>query len=133
MQWHQYQMGVSAFHWVIKSHHPEDSSRLREKCQSQIPMTPSSNHQLFSFKVFLQGNTSNSFSRDIQESVPKQFVKSVNSPSIHLGNQDHSIQSGLIETCISIVHHGEIIQHNSFLNLSRYTFHQTINTDWLLS
>ncbi|MBW0473030.1 hypothetical protein O181_012745 [Austropuccinia psidii MF-1] len=38
-------------------------------------MTPSSNQWLFSLTVFLQGNTGCSFSRDIQEAVPKQVVK----------------------------------------------------------
>ncbi|MBW0571818.1 hypothetical protein O181_111533 [Austropuccinia psidii MF-1] len=38
------------------------------------------------------------------------------------------IQSGFIKTCISIIHHGKIIQHSSFPNLARYTLHQTINT-----
>ncbi|MBW0466695.1 hypothetical protein O181_006410 [Austropuccinia psidii MF-1] len=43
--------------------------------QSQIPMTPSSNQWLFSITVFLQENTDCSFSRDIQEAIPKQCVK----------------------------------------------------------
>ncbi|MBW0545823.1 hypothetical protein O181_085538 [Austropuccinia psidii MF-1] len=43
--------------------------------QSQIPMTPSSNQWLFSLAVFLQGNTGCSFSRDIQEVVPKSVLK----------------------------------------------------------
>ncbi|MBW0564290.1 hypothetical protein O181_104005 [Austropuccinia psidii MF-1] len=46
-------------------------------------MTPSSHHWLFSLTVFLQGNTGSSFSRDIQEEVPKQPVKgkcSINPP-----------------------------------------------------
>ncbi|MBW0514193.1 hypothetical protein O181_053908 [Austropuccinia psidii MF-1] len=76
-------MVISTFHQVIKEHHPEYSSRLKEKCQSHIPMTPSSNHWLFSCAVFLQGNTGSSFSRDIQEEVPRQFSKcqfSINPP-----------------------------------------------------
>ncbi|MBW0542192.1 hypothetical protein O181_081907 [Austropuccinia psidii MF-1] len=44
-----------------------------------------------------------------------------------------SIQSGLIKTCISIIHHGKIIQHSSFPNLARYTLHQTINKGPLLA
>ncbi|MBW0543965.1 hypothetical protein O181_083680 [Austropuccinia psidii MF-1] len=84
IQWHQYQMVISTLNQVIQaSHHPEDSSRLKDKCQSQIPMTPSSNHWFFSFTVFLQGNTGSSFSRDIQEAVPKQLAKgkcSINPP-----------------------------------------------------
>ncbi|MBW0489000.1 hypothetical protein O181_028715 [Austropuccinia psidii MF-1] len=75
IQWCQHQMVISTFHQVIKVHHPEDLSRLKEKCQYQIPMTPSSNHWLFSFTVFLKGNTGSSLSRDIQEAVPKQFAK----------------------------------------------------------
>ncbi|MBW0506804.1 hypothetical protein O181_046519 [Austropuccinia psidii MF-1] len=39
-----------------------------------------------------------------------------------------SIQSGFIKTCISIIHHGKIIQQTSFPNLARYTLHQTVNT-----
>ncbi|MBW0507418.1 hypothetical protein O181_047133 [Austropuccinia psidii MF-1] len=94
IQWGQYQIVISAFHQVIKSHHPEDSSRLKEKYQSQIPIIPSSNHLLFSFTVFLQGNTGNSFSRDIQEAVPKQFSKcqcSINPPC-----QPHSFNTVFI-------------------------------------
>ncbi|MBW0554056.1 hypothetical protein O181_093771 [Austropuccinia psidii MF-1] len=108
IQWCQYQMLISTFHQVIKSHHPEDSLRLKDKCQSQIPMTPSSNNWLFSFTVFLQGNTGNSFSRDIQQAVPKQLAKcqcSINPPW-----QPHSsIQFGFIKTCISLIQHGNII------------------------
>ncbi|MBW0567244.1 hypothetical protein O181_106959 [Austropuccinia psidii MF-1] len=73
VKWRQYQMVISAFPQVIKEHHPEDSSRLKDKCQSQIPMKPSNNHWLFSFTLFLQGNTGSSFSRDIQEAALKQF------------------------------------------------------------
>ncbi|MBW0580967.1 hypothetical protein O181_120682 [Austropuccinia psidii MF-1] len=84
VQSHQYQMFISIFHQIIKaSHHPEDSSRLKDKFQSQIPRIPSSNHWLFSFTVLLQGNTGSTFSRDIQEAVPKQFAKvqcSINPP-----------------------------------------------------
>ncbi|MBW0490761.1 hypothetical protein O181_030476 [Austropuccinia psidii MF-1] len=84
IQWCQYKMDISKSHPVIKeSRHPEDSSRLNDKCQSQIPMMPSSNHWSFSFKVFLQRNTCSSFSRDIQEAVTKQFAKgqcSINPP-----------------------------------------------------
>ncbi|MBW0559591.1 hypothetical protein O181_099306 [Austropuccinia psidii MF-1] len=76
IQWCQYQMVTSTFHLVIKACHPEDSSRLKEKCQSQIPMKPSSNHWLFSFTLFPQWNNFSSFSRDIQEEVPRQFAKS---------------------------------------------------------
>ncbi|MBW0500107.1 hypothetical protein O181_039822 [Austropuccinia psidii MF-1] len=39
-----------------------------------------------------------------------------------------SIKSGFIKTCISIIHHGKIIQHSLFPNLARYTLYQTINT-----
>ncbi|MBW0541838.1 hypothetical protein O181_081553 [Austropuccinia psidii MF-1] len=39
-----------------------------------------------------------------------------------------SLQSGFIKTCISIIHHGKIIQHSSSPNLESYTLHQTINT-----
>ncbi|MBW0480188.1 hypothetical protein O181_019903 [Austropuccinia psidii MF-1] len=60
---------------ALTSRHPDDSSRLKEHCQSQIPMFSSSQHWLFSFTVFLQGNIGNIFSRDIQEAVPKQVVK----------------------------------------------------------
>ncbi|MBW0465732.1 hypothetical protein O181_005447 [Austropuccinia psidii MF-1] len=117
-------MFISTFYQVIKeSHHPEDSSRLKDKCQTQVPMIPSSNHWLFSFTVFLQGNTVSSFSKDIQEAVPKQFSKgqcSINS----LGNHIHSIQSGFIKTCISTIHHGNFIPPSSFPNLARYKLHQ---------
>ncbi|MBW0558683.1 hypothetical protein O181_098398 [Austropuccinia psidii MF-1] len=45
-----------------------------------------------------------------------------------LETQFISIPSGFINTCISIIHHGKIIQHSSFPNLARYKLHQTINT-----
>ncbi|MBW0512276.1 hypothetical protein O181_051991 [Austropuccinia psidii MF-1] len=76
---------------VIKeAHHPEDSSRLKDQCQSQIPMLSSSNHWLFSFTIFLQGNTGDVFSRDIQEAVPKPVVKC--QCSINPTWQPHSFQ-----------------------------------------
>ncbi|MBW0506852.1 hypothetical protein O181_046567 [Austropuccinia psidii MF-1] len=71
IQWHTNQMVISAFY----SGHPEDSSRLKDQFQSQIPMISSSNHWLFSFTVFLQGSTGNILSRDIQEAVPKPVFK----------------------------------------------------------
>ncbi|MBW0506983.1 hypothetical protein O181_046698 [Austropuccinia psidii MF-1] len=84
IQWCQYQRVIAKFHKVIKaSRHPEDSSRLMDKCNSQISMTPSRKHFLFSLTVFLKANTGSSFSRDIQEVVPNQFVKcqcSINPP-----------------------------------------------------
>ncbi|MBW0520130.1 hypothetical protein O181_059845 [Austropuccinia psidii MF-1] len=119
---------ISNVFFSFSSGHQVKSSRLKDNFQSQISMTPSSNHWILSFTVFLQGDTSNSFSRDIHEAVPKQFVNIVNSPSIHLGNQIHSIQSGFVKTFISIINHGNIIQPSSLLNLARYTFHQTVNT-----
>ncbi|MBW0537760.1 hypothetical protein O181_077475 [Austropuccinia psidii MF-1] len=71
-------------HQVIKaSNHPEDSSRLRDKGQSQMPITSSINQWLFSFTVYPQGNIGSTFSRDILEGVPKQFSKgqcSINPP-----------------------------------------------------
>ncbi|MBW0537233.1 hypothetical protein O181_076948 [Austropuccinia psidii MF-1] len=78
---------------IKESCHSEDSSRLKDKCQSQIPMTPSSNHWLFSFTVFLQGNSGNTFSRDIQEAVPKQVVMC--QYSINPAWQPHSFQYSL--------------------------------------
>ncbi|MBW0474846.1 hypothetical protein O181_014561 [Austropuccinia psidii MF-1] len=74
---------ISNGYFNIPSGHPQDSSRLKDKFQSQILMTPSSNHWSFSFTVFLQGNTGSSFSRDFQGAVPKQFAKgqcSINPP-----------------------------------------------------
>ncbi|MBW0498942.1 hypothetical protein O181_038657 [Austropuccinia psidii MF-1] len=79
---------------VIKAAcHPEDSSRLKDQCQYQIPMTSSSNHWLFSFTVFLQGNNGNILSRDIQEAVPKPVVKC--QFSINPTWQPHSFQYSL--------------------------------------
>ncbi|MBW0551436.1 hypothetical protein O181_091151 [Austropuccinia psidii MF-1] len=112
---------------IIKAHHSEDSSRLKEKCQSQIPMKPSSNHCLFSFTVFFQGNTGSSFSRDVQEAVTNNLPR-VSAASINLGSHIHSRSSGFIKTCISITNHGNFIQPSSFTNLARYTLHQAVNT-----
>ncbi|MBW0562991.1 hypothetical protein O181_102706, partial [Austropuccinia psidii MF-1] len=91
-------------------------------------MTPSSNQWLFSLTVFLQGNTGCSFSRDIQEAVPKQCVKgqcSTNPPW-----QPNSFSTVLIhqDLYFSFIHHGKIIQPSSFPNLARYTLHQAVNT-----
>ncbi|MBW0527091.1 hypothetical protein O181_066806 [Austropuccinia psidii MF-1] len=72
-----------------ESCHSEDSPRLRDKCQSQIPRTPSISHWLFSFKVFLQGNTGNTFSRDMQEAFQNNLPR-VSAPSIHPGSHIHS-------------------------------------------
>ncbi|MBW0522562.1 hypothetical protein O181_062277 [Austropuccinia psidii MF-1] len=103
IQWRQHQMVISTFHQVIKaSCHPEDSSRLKDKFQSQIPMTPSINNWLLSFKVFLQGNNGSSFSRDIQEAVPKDFPKgycSINSPW-----QPHSFNTVWIHQDLYFIH-----------------------------
>ncbi|MBW0460643.1 hypothetical protein O181_000358 [Austropuccinia psidii MF-1] len=103
IQWSQYQMVISTFHQVIKaSHHLEESSRRKDKCQSQIPMMPSSNHWLFSFTVFLQGNTGSSFSRDIQEEDPKQPVKgqcSINPPW-----QPHSFNTVWMHQDLCFIH-----------------------------
>ncbi|MBW0558829.1 hypothetical protein O181_098544 [Austropuccinia psidii MF-1] len=55
----------------------------RASVKTQIPMMPSSNHWLISFTVFIEGNTGSSFSRYIQEEVPKQPIKgqfSINPP-----------------------------------------------------
>ncbi|MBW0497216.1 hypothetical protein O181_036931 [Austropuccinia psidii MF-1] len=92
IQWHQYQMVFSTSRQVIQaSCHPEDSSRLKDKCQAQIPMMPSINHWLFSFTAFLQGNTGSSFSRDIQEAVPKQLSKG--QCSINIPWKPHSLNT----------------------------------------
>ncbi|MBW0541247.1 hypothetical protein O181_080962, partial [Austropuccinia psidii MF-1] len=56
-------------------------------------MTPSSNQWLFSLTVLLQGNTGCSFSRDIQEAVPKPVVKC--QCSINPTWQPHSFQYSL--------------------------------------
>ncbi|MBW0492322.1 hypothetical protein O181_032037 [Austropuccinia psidii MF-1] len=65
----------------------------KDQCQSQIPMTSSSNHWLFSFTVFLQGNTGNILSRHIQEAVTKPVVKC--QCSINPTWQPHSFQYSL--------------------------------------
>ncbi|MBW0541071.1 hypothetical protein O181_080786 [Austropuccinia psidii MF-1] len=49
-------------------------------------------------------------------------------PQSNLATPSISIHSGFIKTCISIIHHGKIIQHSSLPNLARYKLHQTINT-----
>ncbi|MBW0593357.1 hypothetical protein O181_133072 [Austropuccinia psidii MF-1] len=89
---------------------------------------PSSPQWLFSLTVFLQGNTGCSFSRDIQEAVPKKCVKgqcSTNPPW-----QPNSFSIVLIhqDLYFSFLHHGKIIQPSSFPNLARYTLHQAVNT-----
>ncbi|MBW0581687.1 hypothetical protein O181_121402 [Austropuccinia psidii MF-1] len=91
-------------------------------------MMPSSNQWLFSLTVFPQGNTGWSFSRDIQEAVPKQCVKgqcSTNSPW-----QPNSFSTVLIHQHLyfPFAHHSKIIQPSSFPNLARYTLHQAVNT-----
>ncbi|MBW0567964.1 hypothetical protein O181_107679 [Austropuccinia psidii MF-1] len=121
-------MVVSIFHQVIKaSHHPEDSSRLKDKCQSQIPMTPSSNlgysHSQYSSKGILAVHSQGIFKRQFPNNFPR-----VSAPSIHLGNHIHSIQSGFIKTCISLIHHGNFTQPSSFPNWARYKIHQAVNT-----
>ncbi|MBW0467137.1 hypothetical protein O181_006852 [Austropuccinia psidii MF-1] len=93
-----------------------------------MPMTPSSNQWLFSLTVFLQRNTGCSFSRDIQEAVPKQFVKgqfSTNPPW-----KPNSFSTALIhqELYFPFIHLGKIIQPSSFPNLARYTLHQAVST-----
>ncbi|MBW0517580.1 hypothetical protein O181_057295 [Austropuccinia psidii MF-1] len=114
IQWNQYKIVISTFYQVIQeSHHPEDSSRPKDKCQSQIQMTPSSNNLLFSFTVFPKGNAGSSFSRDIKEEVPKQFSKgecSINPPwKPHSFNtvwihQDLYFQSYTMGTSFKSVH-----------------------------
>ncbi|MBW0485906.1 hypothetical protein O181_025621 [Austropuccinia psidii MF-1] len=93
-----------------------------------MPMTPSINQLLFSLTVFLQWNTGCSFSRDIQEAVPKQCVKG--QCSTNLPWQPNSFSTVLIHQDLSFpfIHHGKIIQPSSFPNLARYTLHQAVNT-----
>ncbi|MBW0516695.1 hypothetical protein O181_056410 [Austropuccinia psidii MF-1] len=91
-------------------------------------MMPSSNRWLVSFTVFRQGNNGSSFSRDIQEEVPKQFAKgqcSINPPW-----QTHSLNTVRIQKrpFFSIIHLGNGIQPSSFPNLARYTINQAVNT-----
>ncbi|MBW0518015.1 hypothetical protein O181_057730 [Austropuccinia psidii MF-1] len=91
-------------------------------------MTPSSNQFLFSLTVSLQGNTGCSFSRDIQEAVPKQCSKgqcSTNPPWKPNSSSKVLIHQDLY---FSLIHHGKIIQPSSFPNLARYTLHKKINT-----
>ncbi|MBW0477380.1 hypothetical protein O181_017095 [Austropuccinia psidii MF-1] len=79
---------------------------------------PSSNHWLFSFTVFLQENTGSTFSRDIQEAVPKPFAKgqcSINPPW-----QLHSFNTVWIHEDLYF------IQPSSFPDLARYTLHQAV-------
>ncbi|MBW0557492.1 hypothetical protein O181_097207 [Austropuccinia psidii MF-1] len=74
----------------------------RASVKPQIPMMPSSSHLLFSFTVFLQGNTGSSFSRDIQEAVSKQLVKgqfSTNPPW-----QPHSLNTVWIHKDLYFIH-----------------------------
>ncbi|MBW0491200.1 hypothetical protein O181_030915 [Austropuccinia psidii MF-1] len=80
-------------------------------------------HSQYSSKGILAVHSQGIFKRQFQKNLSR-----VNSASIHLGNHIHSMQSGLTKTCISFIKHGKIIQLSSFLNLARYTFHQTINT-----
>ncbi|MBW0484149.1 hypothetical protein O181_023864 [Austropuccinia psidii MF-1] len=96
--------------------------------QSQMPMKPSSNQWLFSLRVFLQGNTGCSFSRDIQELGPKQVVKC--QCSINPSWQPNSFSTVLIhqDLYFPFIHHGKIIQPSSFPNLARYTLNQAVNT-----
>ncbi|MBW0465304.1 hypothetical protein O181_005019 [Austropuccinia psidii MF-1] len=81
---------------VIKeAHHPEDSSSLKARCQSQVPMTSSSNCWLFLFTISLQGNTGNILSRDIQEAAPKPVVKCqcFNNPTWQPNSFQYSLDS----------------------------------------
>ncbi|MBW0572468.1 hypothetical protein O181_112183 [Austropuccinia psidii MF-1] len=89
-------------------------------------MTPSSKHWLFAFTVFLQGNTGSSFSRDIQDSVPKQPVKGqcpINPPW-----QPHSFNTVWIHQDLYFIHTTwEDHSTQSISPFGRYTSHQTIN------
>ncbi|MBW0559603.1 hypothetical protein O181_099318, partial [Austropuccinia psidii MF-1] len=81
---------ISTGYFNFSSGHQGTSSRGIIKAQGQvskpqIPMRPSIHQWLFSFTVFLQGNTGSSFSKDIQEAVQNNLSR-VNAPSIHLGN-----------------------------------------------
>ncbi|MBW0470340.1 hypothetical protein O181_010055 [Austropuccinia psidii MF-1] len=89
---------------------------------------PSSNQWLFLLTVLLQGTTGCSFSRDIQEEVPKQCVKgqcSTNPPW-----KPNSFSTVVIhqDLYFSFIHHGKIIQPSSFPNPARYTLNQAVNT-----
>ncbi|MBW0513566.1 hypothetical protein O181_053281 [Austropuccinia psidii MF-1] len=120
--------GYLSIQQVIKaSCHPENSSRLKDKCYSQIPMTPSSSHWVFSLTVFLKGNT-DSHSQGIFRRQFQNNYSSVSATSISLGNHMLSIQSGFIKTCIFNHTPWEVHPTQFFPNLARYTFHQTINT-----
>ncbi|MBW0495034.1 hypothetical protein O181_034749 [Austropuccinia psidii MF-1] len=89
---------------------------------------PSRNQWLFSLTVFLQRNNGCSFSRDIQEAAPKQYVKG--KCSANPSWQRNSFSTVLIhqDLYFSFIHNGKIIQCSSFPNLARYTLHQAVNT-----
>ncbi|MBW0475977.1 hypothetical protein O181_015692 [Austropuccinia psidii MF-1] len=120
--------GYFNFSSVHQGSHPEDLTSPKRKVSISLPMRPSSNHWLFSFTVFLQGNTDISFSRDIQEAFPKQFTKV--QCSINPAWKPHSFQYSLNPSrpVFSLIHHGNSIQPSSFPNLQRYTLHQAANT-----
>ncbi|MBW0472632.1 hypothetical protein O181_012347 [Austropuccinia psidii MF-1] len=71
-------------------------------------------HSQNSSKGILAVHSQGIFKRNFQNKL-----SSVNAPSIQLATTFISIQSGFIKTCISIIHHGKIIQHSSFPNLAR--------------
>ncbi|MBW0494084.1 hypothetical protein O181_033799 [Austropuccinia psidii MF-1] len=99
----------------------------RDSVKTQIPMTLSRYHWLFSFTVFPNGILTVYSHRIFKRQFPNNLSR-VNAPSIHLGNHIHSIQSRFTRTCISFIQHGKIIQPSSVLNSEMNTIYQTINT-----
>ncbi|MBW0466270.1 hypothetical protein O181_005985 [Austropuccinia psidii MF-1] len=119
--------GYFNFHQFIKAHHPEDSSSLKKKCQSPIPMTPSSHHWLLLthsippreyWKITLKG-----YSRGSSKTIFRVSVLHQSTLATRL--IQYSLHSS--RPVLSFIHHGKFIQPSLFPNLTRYKLHQEVN------
>ncbi|MBW0580238.1 hypothetical protein O181_119953, partial [Austropuccinia psidii MF-1] len=108
-------------HHVIQRIHQGSRQTVNLKYQCCHQAIIGYSNSQYSSNGILAVHSQGIFQRQFQNNFPR-----VSAPSIHLGNHIHSIQSGFIKTCISIINHGNVIQSSQIPNLARYTLHQAI-------
>ncbi|MBW0486133.1 hypothetical protein O181_025848 [Austropuccinia psidii MF-1] len=111
--------------WLEEDAIPDGNLHLRRFRASRRTEQSHEGWAFFRGRVW---NSACSFSRDIQEAVPKQFSKVQSSTNPPL--QPNSFSAVLIhqDLYFPLIHHGKIIQPSLSPNLARYTLHQAVNT-----
>ncbi|MBW0538458.1 hypothetical protein O181_078173 [Austropuccinia psidii MF-1] len=129
IKWHTNQMVISAFY---SGHQGSTSSGGFVKAQGPVSISNTNDIIKQSLTILIHNKPPREYWQHTLKGYSRGSSKTSCQVSMlhqsHLATTFISIQSGFIKTCISIIHHGKIIQHSSFPNLARYTLHQTINT-----